>query len=190
MRIAKLGWLGAALLAACTAQGPATVGGDNPNPGSNPPGSTVPTKTVSTANYETGLTFGDNRGLLMSGQSQSSFNFVTLRTLFVRVIVSAVPDSTIMHLTFTNPRGEIFYQDNAPFSTGSAGSTMMPGMDHPSQVTPVVKLPNGKFALDRGIPIAGSIFQRYPSDGDWPVQAAIDNAAGPFTATLHVENHR
>lgn len=193
MRFAKHWWLAAALLAACTEQqGPATVGGNNPTmPGNNaPPGITAPSSTLNPASYDTGVTFADSRGMLMGGQSQSSFNFATLRTLFVRVIVSAVPDTTIMHLTFTNPRGEIFYQDNAPFSTAGAGSTSMPGMQSPSMVTPIVKLPNQKLALDRGIPIAGSIFQRYPSDGDWSVQAAIDGASGPFTATLHVENHR
>lgn len=119
-------------------------------------------------------------------------NFSELRDLYVRVVVPTMPSkgATLLHLTFINPVGEEFYADTSPFSIdGSMALMSIPGVDHPTSVaraTPV----RGGYALVKEVPIGGSLFQRFPSDGHWIVRATVDGAAGMISSSFDVQNHR
>ncbi len=117
----------------------------------------------------------------------SSFNFLHLRDLWVRVNVSRMPKTAALNLVFVSPRGETFYETNLFFSRDAkVRSVNPPGADHPATVLQAKRFPGG-FALDQPIPIVGSVFLRYPMPGTWVVQARISGMAESLTTTMQVE---
>ena len=119
--------------------------------------------------------------------SASPFNFLHIRDLWVRVNVSKLPKTAALHLVFVSPRGETFYETNLYFSKDTRVKSVAPqGGDQPAAVLQASRVPGG-FALDQPIPIAGSVFLRYPMPGTWMVQARISGVAETFSTTLEVE---
>ena len=179
------------MLAACETQPPAGPPQANMP---QPPGISGPATVPKPQAAPTGnLLFAETGAGLNNNVTSTQFNFVTLRDLWVRTVISGMPPSTpvVLHLVFSNPLGEAFYHDNVPFGATPGMTPMqMPGAMYPSDVRTATVLQTGGYALDRAVPIAGSVFQRFPSDGDWTVQATVDGVSGTFEAKFHVENHR
>ena len=132
------------------------------------------------------IELSDSRLGIENGVLKTAFNFSALDELWVRVITPQMPKATMLHLQFVNPKGVLTYSDDAAFTTDPAGGQMMHAqMGEPLNMNPVLAVPGGS-ALDRGLPIGGTSFIRYPEDGDWQVQATLEGVPGMITAPMHV----
>jgi hypothetical protein len=130
------------------------------------------------------LLFATDGALLDSGVYATSFNFVYLRDLWVRVQVPQLSKVAMLELTFLNPRGETVFSSTTPFSTDATMSTMtVGGMEYPMAVRQAKPGLTG-FLLDKAIPIGGSVFMRNPTPGPWLVTAKVDQQM--FTAEIQV----
>jgi hypothetical protein len=116
-----------------------------------------------------------------------SFDLMRLRDLWVRLQVQRMPKTARLDLVFTSPRGEAFYQTSLFFSRDPKLTSMsIAGSDHAVTVFPARKVAGG-YALDQVVPIAGSVFTRYPIPGTWVVQATVSGLSDTFTATMDLE---
>ncbi len=135
---------------------------------------------------ELGMELASSEKALDSGRVTTEFNLFALRDLWVRVKVPKIGPASLLNLTFTTPRGEVFYETNRFFSHRPQVTTMrLPGQDHPVTVFPAKRLARG-FGLDLPIPIAGSVFQRYPHFGAWVVQAKLSGPNETLSTKLEV----
>ena len=152
-------------------------------------GSCVPGEpgcTTLAAGIDLALTEAD----LMQGRTISSLNFVYARDLWVRTRVPSLPRIAEVALTFINPRGEISYEDRTPYSSDPDVKETTSTLGHPITVFPAKSIPGG-FALDRPIPIAGSVLQRIPApEGIWEIQSVVDGYAEKLSTQLDVTNQR
>jgi hypothetical protein len=122
-----------------------------------------------------------------TGMAPASFNFSVLRDVWVRVTVPALPGTAQRTVQFVNPKGEIQYEEQLPYSTDpSVKEINVPGMMFPVQVVPAVVLPSGGVALDRVISITAIGFQRLPYEGDWLVRGRVEGVPGEATTMIRV----
>jgi hypothetical protein len=128
-----------------------------------------------------GLSFGPSEAGLDHGVTFDGFSVYRLRDLFVRAKVPSLPPGvTSLGLWFSNPQGELFFEDHVRFSTDATVTMTTDG-----EPVFAAKPRDGGFALDTGIPILGTIFQKYPNPGAWGVTASVDGVAGmQLTGTL------
>jgi hypothetical protein len=132
-----------------------------------------------------GISFGLSQSDL-DGNTISQMNLSRTRDLWVRVRVAGMARVAQVKLEFVKPTGDVFYEELTPYSPDPTMNTMpMPGIDHPVQVFGAKQFPGG-YALDRAIPIGGTVFERYPTPGTWTVRATIEGQAKPFSAPLDV----
>jgi len=123
---------------------------------------------------------------IQNGLFLTAFNFSDLDELWVRVITPQMPKLTMLHLAFVNPKGVLTYTDDSAFTVDPSGGQMMyPQMGEQITANPVISVPGGS-ALDRGLPVGGTAFIRYPEEGDWQVQATLEGVPGMITANMHV----
>lgn len=152
-------------------------------------GSCVPGEPGCTA-LSAGIDLSLTESGLMQGETISSVNFVYARDLWVRTRLPSIPRIAEVSLTFINPRGEISYEDRTPYSPDPNVKQMDSTLGHPISVFPAKSIPGG-FALDRPIPIAGSVLQRIPApEGIWEIQAVIDGHSEKLITQLEVKNQR
>jgi hypothetical protein len=113
---------------------------------------------------------------LDAGQSLASFDLFQTRDLWIRVTVPKLDQVSSLNLTFTGPRGDVFYETNR-FFTRAAQSSIERGSDgkHPLTYFQAKHVPGG-FGLDQPIPIAGNVFQRYPTPGVWTIKARLSGS--------------
>lgn len=144
-------------------------------PGSPPTGMTA---------FQAGIYLAEDPWRFKAGQPIDRFNFAHLDDLWVRVTVPAMHGLSTLHLEFKNPAGEVVYEDQVPFTTDpTQKTTMMPiGETFILQGTPVP----GGYALDRRVPIMGTVFTRYAADGDWEVSAIVDGFMSKLSVPMHV----
>lgn len=121
-----------------------------------------------------------------NGVFLTAFNFSALDELWVRVITPQMPKTAMLHLQFVNPKGVLTYTDDAAYTTDPSGGQMMhQQLGDQIPMNPILSIPGGS-ALDRGLPIGGTSFVRYPEEGDWQVQARLDGVPGMITTPMHV----
>lgn len=157
-----------------------TLGGCT-NPGAAPPGPPPPDLSQT---FVAGIQLASDERLLDRGIYATRFNFAYLKDLWVRVGISQMPQMSIVKLTFTNPKGEVFYETSSPFSWDPEMKGMnMPGMDHPITVVRA-KAVTGGYLLDRAVPIGGSVFMKYPAEGTWVIMAKVDETL--YTTEMQV----
>jgi hypothetical protein len=134
--------------------------------------------------FQPGLSFAFSEPLLENGVTSNHYNFATVRELWVRVGVQKVRDISMAKVIFTNPKGEKIYETTSPYSADPSVETMaMANMDHPITVRRAKQLVGG-FGLDRLVPVAGTVFTRYPMAGPWVVTAQVDGQQ--FSAEIQV----
>jgi hypothetical protein len=115
----------------------------------------------------------------------NQFPISTTRDLFVRAVVPSLPSQTMLTLRFTNPRGEVFYEDRAPFTTLDTPVTVNDNMFHSPRIATRAEVVPGGYAVTRMVPILGSIFQRSGrAEGGWGVTAELEGVPGVMSATL------
>jgi hypothetical protein len=123
---------------------------------------------------------------LVEGETSTGFNLFSLRDLWVRVKVARMPRTALLHLTFTSPSGEVFYETKVLFSRGSrATHVKVPGARHAITAFPAKRLFEG-FALDQSIPIGLGVFMRYPKPGTWLVQATLEGRHEPLGVRMEL----
>ena len=133
-----------------------------------PPGPAVP--------FAPTILFASSQAELDTGSLVTEANFARQRDLWIRVMVSRMPPTTLLGLSFITPDGQPFYETNRFFSRlPQVASTRVPGGQRPAVVYQARKLPGG-YALDLPIAIAGSVFLRYPAPGTWTVQAKVGDS--------------
>jgi uncharacterized protein YfaP (DUF2135 family) len=131
------------------------------------------------------IQFASSQSELDTGPLLTEANFARQRDLWIRVMVSRMPPTTQLDLSFITPDGQPFYETHRFFSRlPQVASTVVPGGQRPDVVYRARKLPEG-YALDLPIAIAGSVFLRYPAPGTWTVQAKIGDT-GRISRTLEV----
>src|SRR5262249_39622331 len=114
------------------------------------------------------------------------FQLAALRDLFVRVQVANAPSMTVLDLEFTNPVGEKFYETRSLFSLDPSIVNIDDPETGPSRAFPMKSI-SGGVALDRSIPIGGTIFTRVPiPDGYWSLQASVAGVPGGLTTTFEM----
>ena len=161
---------------ACSAGGPTT-----PPPGAS---TSAPSVVREAAPLAPGLYFATAPELLEHGVFTDKVNFADLRDLFIRLRVPRMPQLATATFTFTNPKGEVFYETSSPFSTdGTMHEMNVPGVMHPLSVSHA-KQTAGGYSLDHAVPIAGSVLMRYPMEGAWVVMGKVDGQI--YTAELQV----
>jgi hypothetical protein len=122
------------------------------------------------------ILFASSQAELDTGSLVTEANFARQRDLWIRVMVSRMPPTTLLGLSFITPDGQPFYETNRFFSRlPQVASTRVTGGQRPAVVYQARKLPGG-YALDLPIAIAGSVFLRYPAPGTWTVQAKVGDS--------------
>jgi hypothetical protein len=137
--------------------------------------------------FRAGIVVSDSQRSLDSGRTRTRFQLPALRELYVRVQVAHPPPAARLELVFINPNGERFFEDRALFSRNRSVVTIDdPVLGPATRAFPIKPIPGG-VALDRAIPIAGTIFTRVPMpDGEWTVQATVSGVPGVLTTTLEL----
>jgi len=139
-----------------------------------------------TGPIEAGIGLASSEQGLESGQTVKEFDLFGTRDLWIRVKVPKIDSPTLLNLTFTTPRGDIYYETNSYFSRLPRVTTGRPsGADHPVTVFQARHLPGG-YGLDQSIPITGSVFQRYPIPGIWTVRARLSGSQETLSTTVSV----
>jgi hypothetical protein len=140
--------------------------------------------------FRSELLLADSEQALELDLVATRFNFVYLRDLWFRAKISGMPRVSTLSVKFTTPEGDTFYQDSFPFSPDPTMTTMSsPNAGHPLTVMRAKKIAGG-YALDHLIPIAGTVFERFPKAGVWQVQASVEGVPGVLTSPLEVELSR
>lgn len=133
-----------------------------------------------------GLEFAVSEAALEQGAASNDFDFSALRDLWVRVKVPKLSRTTEIQLTFLTPRGETFYETTRYFSRlPQAAVARIPGADHPVTVMPARRI-RGGYALDLPVPVAGSVFLRYPAPGKWWVRATLAESGQSLSSPVEI----
>jgi hypothetical protein len=151
-------------------------------PGLPEPGSTV----ESPGSFRAELLLGETEEALEHGLSATHFNFAYLRDLWFRAKVPSMPTTSIAEVRFLTPQGNLFYSDSFAFSPDPLVTTMPTGGSHDRTVYHAKEQPGG-FALDHMVPVAGSIFHRYPNPGMWQVEVHVEGYPEALTSQLEIE---
>jgi len=145
-------------------------------------GSSTP---ASPSGFDKGMRFATSREGLDQGFS-GAFDFAHLRDLWIRVQVAKLPRTAALHVALLTPEGRAFYETSRNFSRlPEVTLAKPPNADHEVTVFPAKRIQGG-FALDLSVPVAGSIFVRYPSPGVWTVQARLVETGESLSEKLEV----
>jgi len=139
-----------------------------------------------------GLTLSSSEGGLAAGVVGNAFNFGQLRDLWVRATMPTIAPVVTEHLTFLNPLGERMYETTRAFSLDPSMQEMpMAGKSSPMTVLRAKPI-DGGYAIDVGLPIAGTSFTRFPTTavGEWQVSAEVDGVAQTLHTTMMVAFER
>jgi hypothetical protein len=136
--------------------------------------------------FRPGISLSVSEAGLENGAVADRFDLRQVRDLYVRVKVADMPYLAKRALTFINPVGEVFFEEVAAFSVDPTMNVMdETGSGVDTAVTTAKRIPKG-WALDRPVPIGGTIFERVPiPDGDWQIQAVVTGTSEMLTTTLH-----
>lgn len=172
----------ASVLAGCTngqhSTGPAQPGGDaavTPAQAENANG----------APFREGVELAPSEDQLNRGIGGNNFDFASVGSLWVRVKLHGMPGVAGVRLNFISPQGATFFETTLHF-TPDATAQQMPGA--PSVYN--ARQLNGGYALDYPVPIAGSIFTRFPKPGNWTVEAIVDSPSLTLSAPMTVSYSR
>lgn len=136
-----------------------------------------------------GVHFAASEADLRSGQFVTAVNLLAQRELWIVVDVVAIQEPSSLRVVFSNPRGEPLYENRTFHSLNPQGKTVpMPGGLAAALVLPAHRRA-ALVQLEQSVPIGGSVFERYPAQGAWTVQAFVDQRP-PLTATLDASYHR
>ena len=167
------------LAAGCLSSSPSTPAGNTPQPEvpgvAQPPGG-----QLVFAESEEGL----------DGTTVTHVNFGSLRDLWFRLKVTAMPALSKLTVKLFTPQQQLFYQDTFAFSSDPKVKKMAMPAGNPPKGVITAKPIAGGFALDYQVPVAGTIFQKYPQTGSWQVSVVLDGMAGTISAPLDVEMTR
>jgi hypothetical protein len=123
---------------------------------------------------------------LEQGAASDDFDFSALRDLWLRVTLPKLSQTEEIDVAFLTPRGEIFYETTRYFSRlPQVAVTKVPGRDRPATVMPARKI-RGGYALDLPVPVAGSVFTRYPTPGRWTVRVRLAQSAESLAAPIEI----
>ena len=126
------------------------------------------------APFQEGIELASSVEGLEQGDVSTSFSLLELRDLWIRVKVARMAHTALLTLTFTTPRGEVFYETRQLYTREPhATQVRIPSVRHPVTAFPAKRL-HGGVALDQPIPIGAGVFMRYPQAGTWLVQATLD----------------
>ncbi len=133
------------------------------------------------------LELAASEAALEQGAVASNFDFSALRVLWIRVKVPKLSPTTEIDVALINPRGETFYETTRYFSRlpQAATTARISGRDRPVTVMPAQKI-RGGYALDLPVPVAGSVFLRYPAPGRWMVRATFAQSGESLTAPIEI----
>jgi len=132
------------------------------------------------------LEFAASEAALEQGAVSNDFDFSALRDLWIRVRVPKLSPTTEIDLAFITPGGEIFYETTRYFSrVPQAATTRVPGRDHPVTAMPARRI-RGGYTLDMPVPVAGSVFTRYPAPGGWTVRARLVESGQSLSAPVAI----
>jgi hypothetical protein len=115
----------------------------------------------------------------------NTFVLVDTMAIYVRVQQPALPATSMLSLKLVDPHGELFFEDNSPYTTNSDPTVMMQGpMSQPLEAWKANPIPGG-WEILRSIPIRGTNFTRIPqSDGAWGLTAQLDGVPGELSTTV------
>ena len=140
--------------------------------------------------FRPALLLADSEEALRAGATTTHFNFAYVRDLWFRAKVPSLQHVAMLNVKFVSPQQTVFYEDNFPFSPDERMTEMsMPQASHPLTVLHAHPV-SGGLALDHMVPIAGSVFQRYPMPGTWLVQVRVDGYPNLLTSEMNVEMTR
>src|SRR5262249_13920532 len=125
---------------------------------------------------EAGIDLARTEEALNAGDLIREFELMQMRNLWVRVKVPKLDRSVRLNLTLTSPRGDVFYEVNRTFGRVPR-DTMSPAPGGKSSITTFqARRIAGGWGLDLPVPIAGNVFQRYPTPGVWRVAARLSGS--------------
>jgi hypothetical protein len=120
------------------------------------------------APFQEGIDLASAQELLDHGGAATQFDLSTVSTLWVRVKLHAAAGVVAVRLNFVGPQGGSVFETSLQFTT-DASYRAMPGTPSLFVARPLA----GGFGLDYPIPIAGTVFTRFPKPGAWTVEATI-----------------
>jgi hypothetical protein len=114
----------------------------------------------------------------------NQFSLLSTMSVYVRVQVPAMPETTMLTVEFIDPDGLLFHEEHVPYTRLDTPTMVMgPLMHQPMQAWPAEKI-DGGWALERGIPIRGTNFTRLGHEGDWEVRVRMDGVAGQLSTMV------
>jgi hypothetical protein len=131
--------------------------------------------TIIPPQFNGGIELSNSQLGLDNGMTSTKFDFFQVRDVYVRVKLQSMSTLITLKLEFLDPAGFAFYETNQLYTTDPSmtmGTMMKPGVP-PSPTMPAKPIAGG-YALDYPVPIAGSVFQRFPKPGAWTVRASVD----------------
>jgi hypothetical protein len=114
----------------------------------------------------------------------NQFSLLETMSVYVRVQVPSMPETTMLTVEFIDPDGMLFHEEHVPY-TRLDTTTMVqdPLMHQPMQAWSAEKI-DGGWALERSIPIRGTNFTRLGREGDWEVRTRIDGVDGQLSTMV------
>ena len=114
----------------------------------------------------------------------TDFSLLGTMSIYVRVQVPAMPETTMLTVELIDPRGLLFHEEHVPYTRLDQPTMVMdPLMHQPMQAWSAEKI-DGGWALERSIPIRGTNFTRVGAEGDWAVHARIDGVDGQLSTMV------
>jgi hypothetical protein len=115
----------------------------------------------------------------------NQFSLLGTISLYVRVQVPSMPETTMLTVELIDPQGQLFHQEHVPFTRLDQPTMVTDPLFHqPMQAWRADRL-DGGWALVRGIPIRGTNFTRFPrGDGAWMVQTRMDGVPGQLSTPV------
>jgi hypothetical protein len=188
--------VGLALLVGCQDGKNAATGTPKTNapPAHNTPAAAVQAKTgesvaeatapnpTPTNPFSEGIDLSFAEWALDQGVTSTSFDFLQIRDLWVRVKVAGMEKIVTLQLNFISPTGSTFYSMSQLYTPDPSVTTGI--MNNVPSSALLAKAMTGGYALDYPVPISGTVFQRYPTPGAWTVKASVDGTT--LTTPLQV----
>ena len=115
----------------------------------------------------------------------NQFSLLATTSLYVRVQVPSLPETTMIHLSILDPDGALFHQEHIPYTRLDQETMVDNPLFHQPMLAWHAEKIDGGWAVLRGVPIRGTRFTSLVhADGMWTVEAVIDGLAGKLSTTV------
>ena len=115
----------------------------------------------------------------------NQFSLPATTSLYVRVQVPALPETTMIAIELIDPQGALFHEEHVPYTRLDQPTMVENPLFHQPMLAWHAEKIAGGWAVVRGIPIRGTNFTRLVrAEGTWTVNARIDGVPDKISTTV------